>query len=470
MAYNSLSVLGQRPYLTGNTFIKKKEEEESSSSSRGAQEPENSPKQDIDTSRRSDAYQKLLDSKAAEKNAEVSRNANLRNSTVNIAQILKDFRSTAKAIGAPEELAKEVDMYLQLVEATVKKENPDTKLVRSNLLNGATILDEFITQTLQRPSNVVENWIKALFLQKINYAFNEEEINANFLVKFPKKKGVDDDEEVSDDESEDGETEVSSSKENKYSTAPRDEKLKKLFLKANKYSCPRDYKKAMEIFKEALNRAIEVTDRNTESKILYEIGNIYDKNDYLAQALTSYNRSSMVTRDFGVKTKAHYSMAQIYDDVSQFESAINHYMTAISYAGETENLDAQSTSLTKIGNIYSDKYDDTAFDFLLEAGDLVKKSKNNKTKGFVCGNIANAYNKFNEPQDALKYYSHAVKEYNSADMPERVAVNYQRAAELMKDFKKRDKAKRLMEKALESARKTEDVALMKEIHNALGKM
>ena len=50
------------------------------------------------------------------------------------------------------------------------------------------------------------------------------------------------------------------------------------------------------------------------------------------------------TTDTAIKSKAHYSMAQIYDDVNQITPALNHYVSAVSHAGEAENLPAQSAS------------------------------------------------------------------------------------------------------------------------------
>jgi len=352
-----------------------------------------------------------------------------------------------------------------LVETQVKKENPDAKLVRTTLKGASSLLDAYITETLDRPSNVVENWLDALFLQQINYKSNAEEINPHFLVKFPNQNKEGDDENSSDKDEEEDKEEDSESKASVI--VPQDEELKSLFIKAKKYSYANDSKKAMETFKEALSRAVEVSDTETESKILFEIGKIYDKNDYLVQALTSYNKSISTTKDVNVKTKAHYSMAQIYDDVSQFEPAINHYMSSISYAGEIENFSAQTTSLTKIGNIYADEYKKEAFDFLIEADLLAKESKNAKTKGYVSSSIGNAYNKFNEPQSALKHYSNAVKDYQEAQSPLKVAINYKKAAEIMQDYNNTNKAKALFEKALVKARQTDDVQLMKEIHDAL---
>lgn len=477
MAYNAMSVTRPRPYLVNNYrgLTKRKEEEESSSASQSHEAPAESINQEQprripfnqnyqNIPPRKDIQKQLEDSKAMHQQAIASRDANLKNATVNVAQILKDFRNTAKAIGASPELTEDVNAYLSLIEKQVQKDAPDVRLIRSNFKNASSLLDNYITETLQRPSKVVENWIDAIFLQQINYNYNEEEVNPNFLVKFPNQKK--EDEKNNEDGNESSDEEENSSEE-KVVNVPTDEKLKSLFLQAKKYSYANNAKKAMETFKQALERAVEVEDKETESKILFEIGKIYDDNDYLVQALTSYNKSLQVTRDLGVKTKAHYSMAQIYDDVEQFEPAINHYMSSISYAGENENLIAQSTSLTKIGNIYSDKYNKQAFDFLLEAELIASETKNPKAKGYVSSNIANSYDKFNEPQNALKYFSSAIKEYNEAKSPLKVAINYKRAAEVMQDYNNPRKAKALFRKALAKAKQTDDTKLMREINEAL---
>lgn len=476
MAYNSMTVLRQNPYAVNNNqgFVNRKNEENEDASKSKASNSLSTSNPNIDANNQKpqkeqeDIRQQLVDSKAAHQRAIVNHEAKLKSATVNIAQILKDFRSTGKAIGASPELTEEVNMYLELAEKQVSKDEPDVRLVKSNLKNAASLFDEYISETLQRPSKVVANWIEALFLQNVDYKYNEEEINKNFLVKFPDQKEKD--EERNQDEEQDSQNKEENQDEEiskKSIFIPTDEKLKSLFIKAKKFAFANNSQKAMELFKAALDRAIEIEDKETESKVLFEIGKIYDKHDYLAQALTSYNKALYTTKDISVKTKAHFSMAQIYDDVAQFESAINHYMSSISYAGESENFTAQSTSLTKIGNIYTDKYKDEAFDFFVVAENIAKESENSKTKGYVAGNIANAYNKFNKPKDALKYYSSAVNEYDKAELTQKVALNYKRAAELMQDYNNNEKAKKLFKKALAKARQTDNVKLMKEIHEAL---
>ena len=75
---------------------------------------------------------------------------------INIAQILKDFKNTAIAIGTPENISEEVDGYIALVEKQVTKDNPNVKLIKSNLKNAASLLDGHISETLNKESKVVE--------------------------------------------------------------------------------------------------------------------------------------------------------------------------------------------------------------------------------------------------------------------------------------------------------------------------
>ena len=46
----------------------------------------------------------------------------------------------------------------------------------------------------------------------------------------------------------------------------------------------------MAVFKEAFTRAGELKDTETQSRICLEIGKIYDDNDFVVQALKSYNK------------------------------------------------------------------------------------------------------------------------------------------------------------------------------------
>jgi len=498
----NLANINQRPYINkdGRSLVKKNQDEEASKSAAQTEREEQAqnqnaksrglsyveqeaPKyQEIKPEQWQQMYAKTQTSapqhNAPSQNVQASQYSQTRSPNINIAQILKDFKNTAIAIGTPPDLSEEVDGYLALIETQVKKENPNVKLIKSNLMNASSILDGFISKTLDKDSKVVENWVDALFLQQVDFKYNEDDINPQFLVKFPEgstaKKVEEPAAEVEAAPTVDpAAEEIAPAAEEVPQTVvkvPQDKELKSLFIQSKKLAYAKDSKKAIETFHKALQRADEVGDVETKSKIYYEIGQIYDNTDNLPQALKSYDLSIKTTSDNNVKTKAHYSMAQIYDDTNNIEPALDHYFVSVSYGGESENLAAQSTSLTRIGNIFSDMYEQNAFEFFGAANDLAAETDNAKVKGFVASSTGRAYEKFGEPQEALKSYSNAVKNYTEANSPLKAAQNYISAADIMIDFNSLNKARGLLEKAQKFAQKADDANLINEINERLSRI
>ena len=426
-----------------------------------------------------------------------------RSNKVNIAQILKDFRNTIKAIATPPEIEEQVAQYLQTVEQLVREPQPQVNMIQSNLKIAASLLDKYISETLNKDSKVVQNWLDALFLQRINYSYNEEEINPNFLVKFPdqqeKKAALQQPQQQQEEQAipqaetvqpapiqEDSQNEVleiepeelsleeeftqakaTISKKPNITIIPQDTRLKSLFVEAKKQAFSNNPQRAMQIFKEAFTRASELKDTETQSRICLEIGKIYDDNDHFVQALNSYNKSLQYTTDVNVKSRAHFSMAQIYDDVNEVGPALDHYLTSISYAGKADDLIGQSDSLTKMANIFTDKYDENAFEYYDVARKLIEQTTDSSMKGYVLSNTADACVQFKKCDKALKYYAEAVKNYEKSNSVEEIAQNYKSAAQLMIDFNSPNKAKSLLKKALVNAVKTKNEDLIAEINTML---
>ncbi len=401
---------------------------------------------------------------------------------INIAQILKDFKNTALAIGTPDDLNDIVDGYIAVIEKQVKNGKANKTLIKNTLNSAASILDNYISETLNKDSKVVENWVDALFLQNIDLEYNEEDINERFLVKFPdgstsqtKKQEELQNTTAAQDlpQQVNGENSnvipISTAGTNSKSV-PVDKELKSLFIKAKKYTYTDKPEEAIKVFEQALNRALELDDTETSGKIYYEVGKIYDEHDYVAQALKSYNQSLKLTTDENVKTKAHYAMAKIYDDVNQITPAMDHYFSTVSHAGEAENFSAQTASLTKIGNIYTDMYEKEAFNYYDIAYDIANETDDDNLKGFVATNTGRAYQKFDEPEKALKAYSNAVKNYTDAETPLKTAQNYVAAADLMVEFNNLKKATNLLQKAQKYATQTEDTNLMNEINTKISQL
>ena len=416
-----------------------------------------------------------------------------RSNKVNIAQIIKDFRNTIKAIATPADIEEQVNHYLQIVEQQVREPHPQVNLIQSNLKIAASMLDKYISETLNKDSKVVQNWLDALFLQRINYSYDEAEVNPNFLVKFPENREEkkpapqqqteqapapepepvvqEAHEEIIEIEPEELNLEEefiqakqTISKKPNITIIPQDTKLKSLFVEAKKQAFSNNPQRAMQMFKEAFARASELNDNETQSRICLEIGKIYD---HFVQALNSYNKSLQYTTDVNVKSRAHFSMAQIYDDVNEVGPALNHYMTSISYAGKSDDLIGQSDSLTRMANIFTDKYDENAFDYYDVARKLIEQTTDNSMKGYVLSNTADACVHFKKKDKALKYYAEAVKNYELSNSPEEIAQNYKAAAELMISFNSPNKAKSLLKKALVNAVKTKNEDLIAEVNAML---
>jgi len=380
---------------------------------------------------------------------------------INIAQVVGDFKNTAHAIGTPDEIYEEVDMYLTLVEKQTKKDGANVKVVQTNLRNAAGLLDQYISETLKKESKVVENWVEAIFLQQVDYKYNTEDINEAFLVQMPEDNKKTEHSEPTEN------TVTEPAKTTEPEKPKMDAVLKNLFAQARNISKKGNDDLAISTYQKAIERSKEVNDVDSHSKISFEIGKIYDNKDDLNAALENYNTAATIATDDNVKVKAHYAMAQIYDDVNQFKPAIEHYMAAVSFAGETDNFKAQIKSLTKIGNIYADKYDKEAFNVYEDAKVVADESKDCKNKGYVSSTIATAYDKFNRPTDALKYYSDAVKNYTEAGVDEKVAINYKKAGQLMIDYNKGDKGRNLIQKAIAFAKKANNEELVKELKQEL---
>jgi tetratricopeptide (TPR) repeat protein len=360
-------------------------------------------------------------------------------SKVNIAQIITDFRNTAQAIGSPEDITGEVETYLITAEEQSFQEKPDRRLIQETLRSASCVLDGFISKTLNKNSKVVENWVEALFLQQVDYKSDPESINPDFLVKMPEKsKNI-----------EPVETPVAAGQPAQAGAkvyVPENPELRKYFLQGKKYSS--DPQKALAALGTAMSLAQDTGDLQALSMVCFEIGQIYDKNDNLEEALKYYNRSLINSNDNNLKTKAYYSMAQIYNDFVYFEPAMEHYYAAISHAGEAENLNAQTKSLIDIAGMFAQRYDkEKTRQYYTFAKQIAQETKENKTLGAVYSRCADTMRKLEENILALNDYKESVKYYEKANSLIKTAQGYEKASQVMSKLGNTSKAASLMKMA-----------------------
>ena len=374
---------------------------------------------------------------------------------INIAQILIDFKNTTNAIGAKQEITEEVFTYLALVEHQARKENPDVLIIKSNLKNAAKILDAYITETLKKQSNVVESWIDALFLQKINFKFvqlepNEQLEQVSPIVQ-PQQK-----EEQKQEQAQKEEHEIVN---NNGVYVPQDKELKKMFIRSKKFASIDNINKALEMFSSTLQYAKQVGDVQTQALVHFETGRIFDKSNDVVGALDNYQQAAVLSKDNNIKARAHISMAQIYDDFVKFEPAVDHYCAAVSFAGEADNLNLQTKALADLADLHSERYDKTnSFMFMDLAGISARETKNKKFIGSTLSRCAKISTRLDENAKALSYYRESTKYYEQANEIENEIKNYQEAAKIMLRLGNKTKAKALLTRAFSMLSKLDNEA------------
>ena len=395
---------------------------------------------------------------------------------VGMAQILKDFRNTANAIGSPDNIKSQVEEYLKFIEEEACKENPNSKYIHTNLKNASQVLDEYITNTLKKPSKVVENWVDALFMQKINYqlekpAVVEQQKIAEEIIESAPTQEIQE-EEITQEEpivEEQVATQQPLVKEEIY--VPQDAGLKRLFIQAKKYSAIDEKEKALYAFESAMDYAKEIGDEQTQALVHYEQGRIYDDFDQLSDALYNYNQAAMQSTNNNVKARAHISMAKIYDDYVKINPAIDHYCAAVSFAGEADNLPLQSKALSDLAQVHAEKYDkENALMFMDMSDVIADETQNNKLKSVIASKNASSCKTLNENRKALKYYGKGANACSQIEDSLNLAKNYESASELMLQFGNKAKAKKLMAKAYIAAQSTSNDALKREISDKLARL
>lgn len=374
-------------------------------------------------------------------------------SKINISQVIKDFENTTEAIGSPDEIKETVYTYISLVQKESIKDNPNVKIIKSNLKNASQVLDEYITDTLKKPSKVVEGWIDSLFLQNVDYKFDKNAINPDYLVKFPQKgnKSV----EQSDISDEKGIVELKTDKNSVLS----------LLVNAKKEKNPAE---ALNMFENIIKEVAESDDKKTLSIAYFESGKLYDNFNSIEKAKENYKKAIENSDDFGLKAQAHMKLAKIYHEDADMTNAGENYFSSIGYFGEVDNIKAQAVLLCQTGKLAGEEFDkknskdyfDVALLLADEIGDKSLAGKINQKAG-------DSFSYMNEPKSALDYYKSSASIYDSVQNNLELARDYQSAAQLMLELGNPAKARKLLNKAYKAGLKTEDQDLILNIQTKI---
>lgn len=398
-----------------------------------------------------------------------SANSNAQN--INVSQILTDFRSTANAVGAPKEITEEVFTYLDLIKTQAEKEAPNKKIIQSNLRNASQVLDGYISKTLNTQSNVVENWVDALFLQNIDYKADPNAVNEEMKLHLESEE-----EQAAALRESRGENVKAEVKEQAVQSmnrnyVPTDEKMKKLFIQAKRSTSESDTKTALLALKTALNYAEQTEDTKMQSMIYYETADLYNKNGQYSQALKGYKIAADMATDENLIAKSYMKSGKIYDEAGLIEPAQKHWISAIGYAGESENLPLQVKALNNLADIQSELYDkNNAYTYANIANSIAEETHDNKIKGYSYRRSSQVSEYLNDDAKALQYLKMSTKAYDAAKDKKNVIENYISAAEIMVNVGNSKKARSLLDKAYITAVKTDNKSAISTISTKIAKL
>lgn len=372
--------------------------------------------------------------------------------TINISRIIVDFKNTLAAIGAPKEINEEIKTYLKLVELQSLKENPSQKIIKSNLTNASSILDGYISETLNKPSKVVKDWIDALFQQKIDYK-SDKDITKNTFEKTEEISTQKTD--ITTKENNENNLTVKNASKNETSN-----KLEQLYKQTEKIIDSGDIDNALSMYDKLLPVSKKTGNTKIETKIYMDKAYACDISGDPAKALKNYNKAANIAFETGeqkLQAKAHYNMASIYDDFGLADAAINHYYESISLDGATDNLKGQTLTLNDIGNLYSSQYDyKQALDHFKVGYSLTSQTGDKEGKACILSNTANVFSNLGFDDKALKYYKESIKIDSKIGNVEGYAKSYEKAGDIMLRNNQINKAENLYKKSLIASQKIGD--------------
>lgn len=461
--YNGVNQLYNNPYgpQIFRRPVKKAENAESSNAEQKVQSEQAS------LSKAGDEQQNK--SKGNERKSSIDYKSNV----ISINQIIVDFKNTLTAIGVPKEVEKEVNGYLELVEIQALKPAPAVNILKSNLINASNVLDSFITETLGKPSDVVSNWVKALFLQNINWKATpktvEESLKTSAAVTKYEPHSY---EELIEEIPEVAVTEKPVIETKTPTTTRKPDMGKTTQPLAQEFNANNtellnvykhlealvdsgEFEKAVPGYEKALQVARNIGDLKTEAKIYMDLAYINDIDNNLPLSLEYYNSAAITGKALGdmeIQSKAHYNMGTIYDDVGKVDLALQHYFAALGLDGETENIQGQSLTLNNIGNMFAVKGDyKKSLNYYKIAYSLVGQLDDNVGKSSILSNVAGVFRDLGYNKKALENYAKAVKYDVLEGNISGYAKSYEQSGDIMVKNGQKEKAAKLYKKSLNAA-------------------
>jgi RNA polymerase sigma factor (sigma-70 family) len=230
--------------------------------------------------------------------------------------------------------------------------------------------------------------------------------------------------------------------------------------------------KAFDYFQDALDIAKEVKSTVNEARALANIGLVYLRRGNLVEALDHQDRAAALSKRIGnteMEAFAFNNIGSIYLRKGEPSKALDCFRETISIAEKNHLPGLQAASLSRIGDIYLYRGEaDRALAYYKDALTLNKSIANQQGEAFDLDNIAHLFSFTGEYTAAFEYYQRALTVARTLGDQQLKAYTLTHMGELYFKTGDLEKASKQHQKALKIVENTENLQLKVLVYGNIG--
>ena len=172
---------------------------------------------------------------------------------------------------------------------------------------------------------------------------------------------------------------------------------------------PSDSKKAFEYYKNSLSLVSAQTDKAVLAELYYRLGESYNEQDDIKQALINYQKCARITKDNNYLSRAFANLGELYDELGKTDLAVKCYEKSISLDKTDKNYNGLYSSSRHLSEIYSSRDSAKSLEYLLKSGEYAKELNEAFYMADIDSEIANYYLLRKDYENAYKYLHQALE-------------------------------------------------------------
>ena len=165
-----------------------------------------------------------------------------------------------------------------------------------------------------------------------------------------------------------------------------------------------DINEEFSYYKQSVKLIDDNTDKSVLAELYYRIAGIFDEKDETKHAAYYYKKCSDIKQNNNYLSRAMANLAELYDEIGNFNSAVKYYEQSISIDKENKNYNGLYSSTRHLSEIYSSKDSEKSLEYLKTALTYAKELNEPYYMTDTTSEIGNFYLLRNDFDNAYKYF------------------------------------------------------------------